>query len=71
MLASDFESAPELRDEIKAAVVKHLIDRNVTDRIEISDQAVRNYYEENSSAIRGEVVRASEILMDRPEECES
>ncbi len=70
MLASDFRSQPELREEVKAIVVKHLISHYVTERIEVSDQAVQKYYDENASVIRGEYVRASEIQLAQREDCE-
>ncbi len=70
MLRSDFSSEPELREEVKAMVVEHLINRYVTESIEISDQAVRKYFDENASVIRGEYVRASEIQLAQREGCE-
>lgn len=70
MLASDFSSEPELREEVKAIVVEHLINRYVAERIEVSDQAVRKYFDENASVIRGEYVRASEIQLAQREGCE-
>ena len=71
MLASEFSSEPELREEIKALVVKYLIDRYVTERVVISEQAVAKYYRDNASVIRGENVRASEIRLAQKEDCES
>jgi peptidyl-prolyl cis-trans isomerase C len=71
MLASNFSSEPELRDEIKAVVVKHLIDRYVTERVAISQHDVQKYFQDNASAIRGENVRASEIRLAQKEDCES
>ncbi len=70
MLRSDFSSEPELREEVKAMVVEHLINRYVAERIEVSDQAVRKYFDENASVIRGEYVRASEIQLAQRGGCE-
>lgn len=71
MIATDFSSEPELREEIKQATVKYLIKRHVEDRIRVTDEAVRDFYQTNAGAIRGEHVRASQIVMAKREQCDA
>lgn len=71
MLATDFEGEPELRERIKTVVVEHLIQRQVRDRIQVSDEEVRAYYEANTSVVREENVAASQIVLATYEECEA
>jgi len=71
VLKSNFNDNPELREEVKSLVIKLLIDRQVTTRIDVSEQAVKDYYNKNSSAIRSENIRASQILMANLEDCKA
>ena len=69
MLATDFANEPELRETIKTAIVNHMIERHVSNRVKASDEDVRQYYIDNASAIRDENVRASHILVKTIDEC--
>ncbi len=71
VLKSNFKDDPVLRDEVKSHLIKLLIDRQVTTRIDVSEQAVKDYYIENSSSIRGEYIRASQILMAKLDDCKA
>jgi parvulin-like peptidyl-prolyl isomerase len=70
VLAADFESDPELREQIRSTVVERLIRRHVDDRIQITDRQIAEYYRDNASAIRGENLRASQILLATRGECD-
>ena len=71
MIASDFEAEEDLRDEVKSIVVNHLIKKYVTDQIQVTPADVKAFYENNESAVRGEVVDVSQILRAERSECES
>jgi parvulin-like peptidyl-prolyl isomerase len=71
MIASDFADEAKLREAIKATVVNHLIERHVTNRINVTDDDVRTYYNDNASAIRDEHVRVSQILLKQRSQCAS
>lgn len=71
VLASDFEGDAALREKIKAEVVEHLIKREVTDKIVVTDKMVSDFYTENTLAISGASVAASQIVRPTREECEA
>jgi parvulin-like peptidyl-prolyl isomerase len=71
VLKSKFKDDPELRDEVKSLVIKLLIDHQVTTQINVSEQVVKDYYVKNSSSIRGEYIRASQILMEKLGDCKA
>jgi peptidyl-prolyl cis-trans isomerase C len=71
MIASDFAHQARLREAIKTTVVNHLIERYVTSRINVTDDEIRKYYNDNAGAIRDENVRVSQILLERRSECTS
>ncbi|OED41723.1 hypothetical protein AB833_09260 [Chromatiales bacterium (ex Bugula neritina AB1)] len=66
-----FASEPELRDEVKALVANHLIEKYVSNRPAVTEQEVAAFYDENTSAIRNETVNASHILTNTRAECEA
>ena len=69
--AGDFEQVPGLRDAVRSAALERLIRHAVRDRIDVTDDEVRAYYDANTSAIRGEDVRAAHVLLARRAECEA
>lgn len=71
VLQNSFTSEPELRNKIKTMAVNHLIDKYVTQKMNVSDAQIKNYYQQNTSAIRGETVQVSHILTTTRDECES
>jgi len=71
LLAEGFETLPGLRAAVRTAAVDYLIQHGVRDRIEVTEEEVRAYYAANASVIRGEGVRAAQILLARREACEA
>lgn len=71
MIVSDFADEPELRESVKHSVAEFLIERHVRDRIEVTDAQVREFYDEQASAIRGETVRASQIVLASRADCKA
>ena len=69
VLGSDFKGAPELRARIKQEILKHLITTQITERIQINDDDIRRYYEENLELLSHAHVRASQIVMASNAEC--
>ena len=69
VLGSDFKGAPELRARIKQEILKHLITTQITERIQINDDDIRRYYEENLELLSHAHVRASQIVLASNAEC--
>ncbi len=70
MLATDFAQEAELRQKIKSMIVEHLITRHVeAKKKHVTEQDIATYYETNASAIRGESVRASQIVLADEQDC--
>ena len=65
----DGETDGELREELKELVVNHMIDKYVTQSVEVSDAEIQEFYDSNTGAIRGETVEVSHILTETKEEC--
>jgi len=65
----DGETDLELREELKALIVNHVIDKYVTQSIEVTDAEIQEFYDSNTGAIRGETVEVSHILTETKEEC--
>ena len=61
---------PEFREEIKAIVLSHLIEKHVKSRIDISDMVVEAYYRDNRSEISGEHWRVHHIPLTAGAQCE-
>lgn len=70
-LASAFDGDEELREEVKALVVDRLIENHVTSKLDVPPEAIEQFYNENTGAIRGETVEVSQILTETREECEA
>ncbi len=70
-LANDFDQDESLRAEIKTLVVNRLIENHVTSKLDITPEAIEQFYNENTGAIRGETVEVSQILTETREECEA
>ncbi len=70
-LTEQFADEPELRKSIKTTVVNHLIEKYVTSQLVVSDEEIQQYYDNNTSAIRGETVEVSQILLETRTECDS
>jgi len=69
VLGSDFKGAPELRARIKQEILDHLITTQITERIQINDDDIRRYYDENLELLSHAHVRASQIVMASNAEC--
>ena len=63
------ENDPALREELKELIVNHLIDKFVTQKVIVSDAEIEEFYDSNTSAIRGETVQVSHILTETKAEC--
>lgn len=70
-LANDFDQDESLRAEIKTLVVNRLIENHVTSKLTVTPEAIEQFYNENTGAIRGETVEVSQILTETREECEA
>ena len=68
-LKDSAENDLELREELKELIVNHLIDKFVTQKVVVSDAEIEEFYNSNTSAIRGETVQVSHILTETKEEC--
>jgi len=68
-LKDSSENDPELREELKELIVNHVIDKFVTQKVAVSDAEIEEFYDSNTSAIRGETVQVSHILTETKEEC--
>lgn len=68
-LANDFDQDESLRAEIKTLVVNRLIENHVTSKLTVTPEAIEQFYNENTGAIRGETVEVSQILTETREEC--
>jgi len=67
---NDFKGEPDLRQEVKDLVVRHVIEKHVRAKIDVSDEDARRYYDENPSLVRGEHVQVRRILLPRRAQCE-
>lgn len=70
-LANGFDGDESLRAEVKTLVVNRLIDNHVTKKLDVTPEAIEQFYKENTGAIRGETVEVSQILTETREECEA
>ncbi len=70
-LSQNFDNDLTLRESIKTTVVNHLIEKYVSSKLNITDEEIQAYYDENTSAIRGETVQISQILTATRAECEA
>ncbi len=70
-LVTGFDGDESLRDEVKTLVVNRLIENHVTNKLNITPEAIEQFYKDNEGAIRGETVQVSQILTETREECES
>jgi hypothetical protein len=62
---------PGIREEIKAIVLSHLIEKHVTSRIDVSDEVVEAYYRDHRSEIQGEHWRVHHIPLKTGAQCEA
>ncbi len=69
VLSTQFEDEDELRNEVKTLVVNHLINKYVTQKLIVPEAEVEQFYNENTSVIRGETVEVSHILTETRDEC--
>ncbi len=65
------EADPEFRRGLKSAVVEHLIDRQVNSKVEVSDEEVQAFYDRYPGTVRGEELRASQIVLEERAECDA
>ena len=70
VLNNSFINEPELRDEIKTLAVNYLIQKYVTDKLDVTDAEIEAFYKDNTSSIRGETIQVSHILTATRDECE-
>lgn len=70
-LTDNFDNDSALRESIKTTVVNHLIEKYVTSQMDVSDEEISDYFDNNTSAIRGETVQISHILTPTRAECEA
>ena len=70
-LQHELSHSEAFRAELKTIAVNHLIEKYVTEKLEVSDAEIEAYYRANESAIRGETIQVSQILTQTREECES
>ncbi len=71
MLRTGFEDEPELREQVKALVVEHLVEKYVAKRLQVTDADVEHYYRENASVIRNENIQVRQIVLPKREACEA
>ena len=71
MLRTGFKDEPELREQVKAAVVEFLIDKYVAKRLQVTAQDIERYYRDNASVIRNETIRVRQIVRPTREACEA
>lgn len=65
------EADPAFRRELKSAVVEQLLDRQVKAKVEVSDDEVRAFYDRHPGTVRGEELRASQIVLSERAECDA
>ena len=70
VLNNRFNDEPELRTEVKTLAVNYLIKKYVTDKLDVTDAQIEAFYQQNTSAIRGETIQVSHILTATRDECE-
>ena len=70
-LTRNFDNDLALRESIKTTVVNHLIEKYVTSKLAVTEEEISAYYDDNTSAIRGETVQISHILTATRPECEA
>ena len=68
ILSGDSEWDRRLRNEVRGLVVSRVIERYVTEQIEVDDAEIRAYYQEHRDTLRGWHVRARHIRLRH--ECE-
>ncbi len=71
MLSNGFNEDPELRSELKTIAINHLIDKQVTQKLKVTDEEIQQFYDDNTSSIRGETVEVSHILTEHRDKCEA
>lgn len=71
MLRTGFEDEPELREQVKALVVEHLVEQYVAKRLQVTEADVEHYYRENASVIRNENIQVRQIVLPKREACEA
>ena len=71
VLKKRLSEEPELREEIKTLAGNHVIEKFVTSKTAVAEAEVQEYYDANTSAIRGETIELSHILKESLAECES
>jgi len=69
-LGTNFAGDAELREEIKTLAVNALIEKHVTSKLIVSEDDIQEFYDGNTSAIRGETIQVSHILTETRTECE-
>lgn len=69
VLGNQFNDEEQLRVEVKTIVVNHLINKYVTQKLFVSDEQIEQFYNDNTSVIRGETVQVSHILSETQTEC--
>ena len=62
---------PELREAVKAFVVKELVERRVRSQVRVSEDEIAAYYRDNTDAVRGEHWRVFHIPLRSRAECDS
>jgi len=70
VLNNGFNDEPELRSEVKTLAVNFLIKKYVTDKLDVTEAQIKSFYQNNTSAIRGETIQVSHILTATRNECE-
>jgi len=71
VLETQLVEESELRNELKTIAVNHLIEKYVTSKLVVSDEEIKQYYDANTSSIRGETIQVSHILTESLAKCES
>lgn len=69
-LQTDFDGDAELRREVKELVVRHLIDTHVHSRVHVTEADALAFYNQHPSLVRGEHVRARQILLSKRPRCQ-
>ena len=68
-LKDEIDNDSALRSEVKTLIVNHLIEKHVTQNLEVSEAEIQQYYDDNTGAIRGETVQVRHILTETLAEC--
>lgn len=71
MLRTGFQDEPELREQVKASVVKFLVEKYVTKQLQVTEGDIERYYLENASVIRNETIRVRQIVLPTRDACEA